>query len=1359
MTSPPSGPAPFALRTLGSAALVGADGAVVLGPGKPLALLAYLALDPRRSTTRDHLLDLLWGDLDPEKARHALRQTLWYLKQVLGGEALAATRGEVTLVLPLTTDVERFLAAVGAGDLEVGTALYTGGFLGEFAVPGGVEFEHWADIERQRYRAAFLGAAEALVRRLLASGRHREAQQLARRARDEARGNEATWRLLLEAHAQAGDHLGFSMEASSLAVLLAAEGREPEPATRALLRRLERQEQVADPEGVARTLTAELVGREREFATLVQAWQAVGQGTGRHVHVTAPAGLGKTRLLHDLLERLRGLGARVLLVRANPGEGSIAYAFLARLATELAALPGAAAVSPASAGTLVALSPLLSSRYAATPDGTAGEEALRRRAAALAELLAVVSDERPVALLLDDSHWLDAASRSALRSVLERLGDTRALVVTASRLSGQTSVAGDGSLVLPLHPLTAAQVLALVGSLGSVPAEPWGPQLTAALARATGGSPLLILETLQLALEAGWLALGDGAWSCPEPAGLARRLGEGSAIRHRVTQLEHPARRALLALALAGTPLPVHLVAPATGLAPGAAEGALAVLEQRGLVTRAGDHFQPAHDEIAAASQDLADAGSVAELHANLGRALAGLRRAELTDLARAGRHLHLASRHVELAGVFSRYLTRLRAQGDGRRVVAIAYEFLGEGTPHDEVAALVRRLPVVTRLLRSSARGAIGAGLLVVLLLIVGAVALRPTPPALSLVATEVDSLGAWHFAAVDIAPDIWSDEGPLQLHPLEFPAFPAGVLSQPGGEAQSINPAPDFTSLAFSIARPKEVDSGTVDLYIASGGRARRLTRTPRDDQPSDWSPDGRYVVGTSARWSPPTQDDYDVVLWDTATGTPTRLTRTTDGDAGPQWSPDGQRIAFWRNWKDIERRSSVCWIPPAAGQEPTCVEPVGADLIGVSGWIDAGTVAVSVDSLGTRIYAALDLATGGWRRLEASLEKGPSPSPGGEAEWLERRSSTTGTRVYEVQPPGRPSAARRLLPSRAGHQIRTVLWRDRAQPRRYLDSLVFVNSPGPLAVGGTLHLAVEGRDGAGRQVPVRVPLEWSSGDSSVLQVSPAGAVKGLKTGAATVTVAIPGWRQATLTVRVASGQVAELLREDWDEHWPSRWDAGGAPFPYVTTGPDGIRGFLNNGDGSFASGAVSHERWDPAEGLGLEAMLYTPITETLFQKLYIHLAEPTEAQLGALRAGAPTALFSGKNTGSGRACGLIYPAGEGSLAVKRLGFVTGAGGRPTPVGRWIRRADRWWTARIQLFPDGRCGVAINGQPVWLSTEPTGFSGQWWIELGFASQRTRMLHGPLRVWRGVPADIDWSPLDTLNGRPLPLDEEPRAR
>lgn len=1358
MTSSPSGPAPFALRTLGSAALLGADGGVVLGPGKPLALLAYLALEPRRSATRDHLLDLLWGDLDPEKARHALRQTLWYLKQVLGPDALAATRGEVTLALPLATDVERFLAAVRAGELEQATALYTGSFLGEFAVPGGVEFEHWADIERQRNRAAFLSAADALVRRQLATGRHREAQQLARRARDEARGNEAAWRLLLEAHAQAGDHLGFSMEASSLAVLCAAEGREPEPATRALLRRLERQDQLADPAGAARTLTAELVGREREFAVLVQAWQELGQG-GRHVHVTAPAGLGKTRLLHDLHERLRSLGARVLLLRANPGEGSIGYALLGRLATELATLPGAAAVSPASAGTLVALSPLLSSRYAATPDAAAGEEALRRRADAVAELLAVVSDERPVAVLLDDAHWLDAASRSALRSVLERLGETRALVITASRLSGPASMAADGALVLPLHPLSAAQVLALVGSLGSVPAAPWGQQLPAALARATGGSPLLILETLQLALEAGWLALGDGTWSCPDPAGLGRRLGEGSAIRHRVTQLEHPARLTLLALALAGTPLPAHLVAPATGLAPEAAEAALAALEQRGLVTRAGDHFQPAHDEIAAASQDLADAGSVADLHAGLGRTLAGSRRAELTDLARAGRHLHLASRHAELVGVFSRYLRRLRAQGDGRRVVAIAYEFLGEGTPHDEVAALVRRLPLVTRVLRSSVRGAVTAGMLALLLGVLAFVAFRPEPATLAVIAVEVDPAGRWHYAGVDLTSRTWATGEPLQLAPVDLPDIPPRLLSFSDGVPQSVVPAPDFRSLAFSVSRTKEVDTGIIDFYMARGGNARRLTWTPRDDAPTGWSPDGQALAGISARWSPPDRDDYDVVLWDTATGAPTRLTYTTDADLAPEWAPDGQRIGFLRQWKELERPASFCWIRPGPGQVPTCIEPVNAELTTIAGWIDPETVNARLDSMGSAFGVALDVATGQWRHRDIRIERGPLASPRGEAELTVKVGSPGGRPSWEVRPTGRPDAARMLIPSRSDHRMAVVSWRDRTAPRPYLDTLRFTNASATLARGGVMRLGVAGRDGMGRDVPIRVPLDWRSSNPAVLRVSEAGILEALVLGTATITAEIPGWRQVSTVIRVTESVHAPLLNETWDDTWTSRWQAGGAPAPRVVTGPGGIRGFLNNGDGSYASGAVSRQQWDPGEGLGLEAQLLTPVTESQFQLLNIYFAEPDDQQAAIEREHGLAAALSGTAISPTEVCGIQYPYGEGNLALKRMAYSHAGSTRPGRIGPWIRRPDRWWTLRIQVFPDGRCGVAVNGRPVWLSAVPRAFHRPWRLELGFASQRAQMLHGPMRVWRGVPTDIDWSALDTLNGRPLPLDEDPAAR
>jgi len=70
-SAPPS-IAPLTLRTLGGAGLYAAvESGLLLGPGKPLALLIYLALIPGRRISRDFLIDLLWADLEPENARQA----------------------------------------------------------------------------------------------------------------------------------------------------------------------------------------------------------------------------------------------------------------------------------------------------------------------------------------------------------------------------------------------------------------------------------------------------------------------------------------------------------------------------------------------------------------------------------------------------------------------------------------------------------------------------------------------------------------------------------------------------------------------------------------------------------------------------------------------------------------------------------------------------------------------------------------------------------------------------------------------------------------------------------------------------------------------------------------------------------------------------------------------------------------------------------------------------------------------------------------------------------------------------------------------------------------------------------------
>ena len=175
------------LKTLGTFELIGtADGSPVrlMGPQKPLAMLAYIALAPGRRVTRDHLVDLLWQNLEVERGRRTLRQTLFSLRQKLG-DVLGSDGEYVVLTAPLTVDCQQFEEALEREALDDAWVRYTGPFVADFATPGSAAFEQWCDRQRDRLQAAWFSVGEELVRRTLVD-RPREAAMIAGVLRDAA---------------------------------------------------------------------------------------------------------------------------------------------------------------------------------------------------------------------------------------------------------------------------------------------------------------------------------------------------------------------------------------------------------------------------------------------------------------------------------------------------------------------------------------------------------------------------------------------------------------------------------------------------------------------------------------------------------------------------------------------------------------------------------------------------------------------------------------------------------------------------------------------------------------------------------------------------------------------------------------------------------------------------------------------------------------------------------------------------------------------------------------------------------------------------------------------------------------------
>ena len=220
-----------------------------------------------------------------------------------------------------------------------------------------------------------------------------------------------------------------------------------ETPVRSWLVRGERPRQFRSPARGIEGLQTPLVGREAELAGLLAAWDATLATHEPHaITVLADAGLGKSRLLHELRRHLRAQPRRawVLAARSQPADAQQPYGLLRALITARLGITDGDAADAARAKLVAGLAPWLreSGDPAAELPGqligmdfgasdavrALGGDArlLRSRAqAALALVLRRVSMRRAGAaavLLLDDLHWADDASLDTLQWLLRRGG-------------------------------------------------------------------------------------------------------------------------------------------------------------------------------------------------------------------------------------------------------------------------------------------------------------------------------------------------------------------------------------------------------------------------------------------------------------------------------------------------------------------------------------------------------------------------------------------------------------------------------------------------------------------------------------------------------------------------------------------------------------------------------------------------------------------------------------------------------------------------------------------------------------------------------------------------------------------------
>jgi DNA-binding SARP family transcriptional activator len=459
--------AALTIRLLGPPQVLRDGTPIEVDTRKAIALLAYLALR-EGPLGRDTLAGLLWPDYEPERARASLRRTLSALLKGLDGGFLVADRRAVRLEqegtwLDVTAFRDLLRAADAAGDdaarvahLTEAVGLYRGDFLAGFSVRDSPEFDDWQYFTAESLRREFAPALETLARACAAQGDLRAAIDHARRWSALDPLHEPAHRALMRLYAWSGQRGSALRQYRECVKILDRELGVPALEETHVLYRAIKENRLEAPRTAPPSSTEEarpvqveaaataagpaalpLVGRDAEREVLLRRYGERG-GTGWLAIVEGEVGIGKTRLVDDLAERIRPQ-ATVVVVRCFEGEQQLPYGPFVAALRELLDDPGAGtrlgavpAGRWADAGRLL---PELAARAGATPATAPDDPTAQMRLldAVTAVLLTGLSSDPPGLLVIDDAQWADSASLALLGYAVRRLAGRPVGVVLAWR--------------------------------------------------------------------------------------------------------------------------------------------------------------------------------------------------------------------------------------------------------------------------------------------------------------------------------------------------------------------------------------------------------------------------------------------------------------------------------------------------------------------------------------------------------------------------------------------------------------------------------------------------------------------------------------------------------------------------------------------------------------------------------------------------------------------------------------------------------------------------------------------------------------------------------------------------------------
>jgi len=597
-----------------------------LGGRRQRAVLALLALHVGTVVSTDRIVEEIWADAPPPSALRTLHSYVSRLRSILRTEGqdplVRREPGYVLELDPTAVDAVRFERlvqdAVGALDaddteaadraLRTALDLWRGEALADFA------YEPFATAEGRRLDERRVEAIELRVDVDLTLGRHAQvvAELEALVAAHPYR--ERLWAQLMVALYRCGRQTdALATYGRIRAILVEEQGIEPGDQLRLLERQvleqsaeltlprvppgagrhgppsspvLEATRRVPLPERLLLQPDIGVIGRTQQIGTLTSAVGQAHEGQGRAVLlVSGEAGQGKSTVVAEVARRAFDRGAYVLSGHCEQDLSGPYQLFAEPLGHYVRHAPEdeLREVVDEHGPELGALLPGLADRLPGLPPLRAVDPDSERFKlfAAVVGLLARLSRDQPVVLVLDDLQWADHGSLQLLRHLVADDRPKRLAVVGTFRdselsesdqlvetLGALRRLDGVGRIDLP--GFEPPEVVSVMGAIAGRPMDEQGVALATAVHEETDGNPFFVSEVTRHLLDVGALRHdGAGGWVAPVDMGEASLpAGVREVIDARVVRLGRDAASALSLAAVIGRDFDLDLLLAATETTP-----------------------------------------------------------------------------------------------------------------------------------------------------------------------------------------------------------------------------------------------------------------------------------------------------------------------------------------------------------------------------------------------------------------------------------------------------------------------------------------------------------------------------------------------------------------------------------------------------------------------------------------------------------------------------------------------------------------------------------------------------------------------------------------------------------------------